>query len=217
MTSLSLFAGQTRIGAHPSGAKSPKLQAFYRQCVASRLLRRLRMRAALAVGVLASSSCLLPQETQILQPIPPTNRPPRIVEDQVSPSRVVHTPNGPDCKLHFSLYAADPDLQDTLYVRWYAYMNFQPDLAPLPNDQVIPADNPATSEIRNTSAVLDIDFAAENPLRQEGTYAVEALVADGPLVNRLPQPLIAPDGTPITTYVVSYAWAVEVRSGTCTP
>jgi len=218
VTELSLLVARKPLELDVLPRKPLKLHAFYRQCVASRLLHHLGMRTALAAGMLASSGCLLPQESHILQPVPPTqNRPPRIIEDQVFPSRVVHTPNGPDCSLHFSLYASDPDLEDTLYVRWYAYMNFQDNLPPLPADQVIQPDSPP-SEIRNTSAVLNIDFsAADNPLRQEGTYAVEALVADGPLVNRTPQPRVLPDGTVLTTYAVSYAWAVEVRSGPCTP
>ena len=187
---------------------------FCGRTLASPLLRRIPMRAGLTAWLLTSSACLVPQESRILQPVPAAqNRPPRIIEELAQPpGRVVHTFNGPTCRLTFTLKAADPDLDDTLYVRWYAYMNFQENLPPLPADQVISPDG---SEIRNTSAVLNVDFSAsDNPLRQEGTYAVEGLVADGPLINRTPQPRIV-DGTTVTTYAVSYVWVVVVQTGPC--
>ncbi len=168
------------------------------------------MRAGLTAWMLTSSACLVPQESRILQPVPAAqNRPPRIIEEQALPARVVHTGNGPGCTLNFSLKVSDPDLDDTLFIGWWAYMSFDPNQFPQ-NVQSIPPDG---SEIRNTSAVWNIDLSAQgNPLALDGTYAVEALVADGFLIGRVPQPRTV-DGTSVTTYAVSYAWVVVVQTG----
>jgi hypothetical protein len=163
--------------------------------------------------LLVASSCVLPQDTTVLQPVPPTqNRPPRIIEDQAlvngSSDRVVYTGNDVSCTLEFSLKVSDPDLNDVLLVNWYAYMRSQPGLPIYLQEAIQPDGN----EIRNQSAIWSISSVASGPLSQLGTYAVEALVSDGTLdANRRPQP--RPDG--MTTYVVSYAWTVVVQIGPC--
>ncbi len=172
------------------------------------------MRAGLTAWLLTSSACLVPQESRVLQPVPAAqNRPPTIVEQQALPARVVHTGNGAGCRLNFSLKVSDPDLGDTLFVRWWAYMTFDPTQLPQ-NEQIIQPDTPG-SEIRNTSAVWNIDLSGPgNPFPLDGAYAVEALVADGPLIGRDPQPRTV-DGTLVTTYAVSYVWVVVVQTGPC--
>jgi hypothetical protein len=183
---------------------------FCRRPLASPLLFSIPMRAGVTAWLLTSSACLVPQESRVLQPVPALqNRPPRIIEEQASPARVVHTGNGPGCRLNFSLKVSDPDLGDTLFTRWWAYMSFDPNQFPQ-NEQIIPPDG---SEIRNTSAVWNIDLSGPgNPFPLDGTYAVEALVADGPLIGRNPQPRTV-DSTLVTTYAVSYAWVVVVQTG----
>jgi hypothetical protein len=90
-------------------------------------------------------------------------------------------------------------------------MSFDPNQLPQ-NEQIIQPDTPG-SEIRSTSAVWNIDLSGPgNPFPSDGAYAVEALVADGPLIGRDPQPRTV-DGTLVTTYAVSYAWVVVVQTG----
>jgi hypothetical protein len=52
-----------------------------------------------------------------------------------------------------------------------------------------------------------------------GMHLVEVLVADGPLVNGMPQPKVVPldDGGTRTdqTFAVSYTWLVTVTDGGC--
>gem|GEM_PF-5473644 len=175
----------------------------------------MNMRAALVAGVLASSACVLPQETRILDPVPPMqNRPPRIIEEQAlvngSGDRVIYIGNGSGCSLDFSLRVADPDINDVLLVNWYAYQRPQSGL-PIWLQEFIQPDG---NTIRNQSATWNVTSLASAPFGQEGTYVVEALVADGSLdANRRPEP--RPDGT--TTYVVSYAWTVVLQTGPCSP
>lgn len=217
MTAMSLLVALRPAELDVLPRKSLKLHAFYHQCVASGLLSFIFVRAGLAVWVLASSACLLPQETQILNPVPPVqNRPPRIIEEQAllngSGDRIVYTGNGTGCSLDFSLKLSDPDLNDVLLVNWYAYQMSQSGL-PIWLQEFIQPDVPG-NEIRNTSANWNVSSLTTPPFSQEGTYVVEVLVSDGSLdANRRPQP--RPDGT--TTYVDSYAWTVVLQTGTCSP
>jgi hypothetical protein len=187
---------------------------FCRRPLASPLLLSIPMRAGVTAWLLTSSACVVPQESRVLQPVPAAqNRPPRIIEQQALPARVVHTGNGAGCRLNFSLTVSDPDLDDSLFIRWWAYMSFDPNQLPQ-NEQIIQPDG---NEIRNTSAVWNIDFSGPgNPFLLDGAYAVEGLVADGPLIGREPQPRIV-DGTTVSTYAVSYVWVVVVQTGPCPP
>ncbi len=151
------------------GCKALKLQRFSTRPLARGLLPKGWKYAALML--LVSSGCLIPQESRILEPVPAVrNRPPRILEELVTPPRVIRTPNGPNCRLDFEYKVEDPDVEDTLTTRWYIYTNFDPNL-PAYREGQIPPDG---KTVRDRSATLSIDFAAaENPLRLEGVYAVE--------------------------------------------
>jgi hypothetical protein len=164
--------------------------------------------------LLALSGCLIPQESRILEPVPAVrNRPPRILEELVTPDRVIRTNNGPNCpRLDFAYKVEDPDVEDNLTTRWYIYTNFQANL-PAYREGQIPPDG---RTVRDRSVTLSIDFAAaENPLRLEGVYVVEGLVSDGTLINRTPLPRPLPGGDTDPTYAVSYAWVVIVTNGPC--
>src|SRR5260370_16770140 len=182
--------------------------------MASALCLRIPKRAGHTDWLFTSSDCLVPQESRVLQTMPAAqNRPPTIVEQQALPARVVHTGNGAGCRLNFSLKVSDPDLGDTLFVRWWAYMTFDPTQLPQ-NEQIIQPDTPG-SEIRNTSAVWNIDLSGPgNPFPLDGAYAVEAFVADVPLIAPHPQPPTL-HRTLLTTYAVSYVWVVVVQTGPC--
>lgn len=196
-----------------NGCKQLKLQRFFTRPLARGLLPKGWKYAAVIPLVL--SGCLIPQESRILEPVPAVrNRPPRILEELVTPPRVIRTPNGPNCRLDFEYKVEDPDVEDVLTTRWYIYTNFDPNL-PAYREGQIPPDG---KTVRDRSATLSIDFAAaENPLRLEGVYAMEALVSDGTLINRQPQPRHLPGGDTDPTYAVSYAWVVIVSAGSCPP
>jgi len=196
------------------GCKVLKLQRFMTRSLASGLLP-IGWKHAGVGFLLVLSGCLIPQESRILEPVPAArNRPPRILEEVVTPPRVIRTGNGPNCRLDFEYKVEDPDVEDNLTTRWYIYTNFDPNL-PAYREGQIPPDG---KTVRDRSATLSIDFAAaENPLRLEGVYAVEGLVSDGTLINRQPQPRHLPGGDTDPTYAVSYAWVVIVTAGSCPP
>jgi hypothetical protein len=178
-----------------------------------------RLVGLLLVGALLLPACLLPQEDHVIQDLPPpTNLPPRILENLLQPAnRFVTVRNGSDCpNLVFLAPVSDPDFGDTLFYNYYVDANLFPafvkqaTIVPPPNNQQADRSEPASYEV---------SFAAPGPLQQPGDHVVEVLVADGPLVNRDPQP------RPITlvdggagfepTYAVTYAWTVTVVAGPC--
>jgi hypothetical protein len=78
---------------------------------------------------------------------------------------------------------------------------------------------PNGSAIRGQAALYDVDWASPGQLQTPGTHLVQVLVADGPLVNGVPQPrtVALPDGgTRLdTTFAVSFSWQVTVTGGAC--
>jgi hypothetical protein len=72
---------------------------------------------------------------------------------------------------------------------------------------------------RPDPAEYDVSFEVPGPLQQPGEHVVEVLVADGPLVNRDPQPrvvILLDGGTALDpSYAVTYAWVVTVNPGPC--
>jgi hypothetical protein len=121
---------------------------------------------------------------------------------------------GDGCQLlEFSFFAEDPDVNDTLTVRWYvdypAAGSIDPDLRLAPN--------PNGSTIRDQARLtVDLSRPLNIPasyLQQPGTHIVEALLFDNALgAQRRPLPFDAgiDGGIPNPSYVVSYAWVVEV-------
>ncbi len=168
------------------------------------------------LGAWALDACVLSQEDRVLNIPPLRNRPPRIMEEfSVTPVRVTSIERPSDCliPLDFSFFAEDPDINDTLTVRWYvdypAAGPYDPDLRLTPN--------PNGSTIREQAKLtIDLQGALRVPasyLQQPGTHVVEALLFDNALGDgRRPLPFDpgTDGGIPNPSYVVSYAWVVKV-------
>lgn len=167
----------------------------------------------------AQTACLIPQDDPILDPLPPPrNRPPRILENLVSPPRSFPAPTfftGQNCPpiVRFEAIVADPDIDDALTVRWF--VDYDPRNNPIVwKEQRIA---PSGQEVRTTtSALLELNTAT-GPLSVEGQHLVEVFVSDGQLINRDPQPLeVAPDGGIINpSYVDTFAWYVNIENQVC--
>jgi hypothetical protein len=176
------------------------------------------MRSARAglVACLLLSACLLPQEDALLVDLPPPlNRPPRILEEMVQPSsRIFTVDGGAGCPaLVFTAPVEDPDTLDVLFYDFYVDADVNPaDVA----QGLIPASG---TLLRSQRATYTVDFASPGPVQTPGTHLVEVLVADGPLVNRVPLPrsvALGDGGTRLDpTFVVSYAWQVTVSGSPC--
>lgn len=161
------------------------------------------------------AGCLVPQDDHVLQDLPQTNHPPRIVEDLVSPqSRIINTDTAcPD--LQFSAPVEDPDLGDMLTVRWYLsdFANTTPQQ--IREDSI---SNPTGQAVRKDPAALTINLQSTSSPLPPGVHVLELLVSDGTLINRVPQPRDVPldGGVGILTYVTTYAWVVNVtNTGLC--
>ncbi len=165
---------------------------------------------------LVLGACLLPQDDSILVDIPPpVNQPPAILDTQVQPSsRIFTVDGGPGCPdLLFSVPVEDPDLMDVLYYDFY--VDTTADTGQVAQGTV----QPSGSAIRTQPATYDVNFANPGPVQTPGTHFIEALVADGPLVNGVPQPLtvaLLDGGTRLDqTFAVSFSWLVKVTGGPC--
>lgn len=182
----------------------------------SRLARGLRdpaRRIAPAVLAAALGACLLPQDDRILD-YPPAgrNRPPRIIENLVTPDRRVVLSNGVGCSQTFSIRVEDPDVDDPIIVRWYVDYDATSNPAPFGPDKVLANNGKA---IRDEPATLTLAPSSPgNPLASAGAHLLEVLVADWTLVNRepLPHPSVE-DGGVNPSYAVTYAWLVIVENG----
>ena len=168
------------------------------------------------LGAWALNACVLSQEDRVLNIPPLRNRPPRIMEElPLFPvDRVIRPVGCPP--LDFSFFAEDPDVNDTLTVRWYvdypAAGSIDPDLRLTPNGNTI---RDQARQTINLSSPLNIPASY---LQQPGTHVVEALLFDFALgAQRRPLPIdpATDGGIPNPSYVVSYAWVVEVCP-TCT-
>lgn len=177
--------------------------------------RRGQCALVVALGFLAFG-CLVPQDDHVLQDLPATNHPPRIAEDSVAPSRLVTTGNDPSCTLQFSAAVEDDDVGDPLYAYWYIS-----DLSSLATIPYVTSSisNPTGQVRRNDAAELTINFASPNPLQSAGVHLVELIVADGVVINRVPQPrdLLPDGGVGTESFATSYAWVVNVTSGAACP
>jgi hypothetical protein len=172
--------------------------------------------AAVTLSVVCGA-CLLPQDDTILVDIPPpVNQPPAIVEAEVLPlSRIFSVDGGPGCPdLVFSAPVEDPDLLDVLYYDFY--VDSDAGSTGLVAQGSVP---PSGNAFRTQPASYDVDWSSPGPLQTQGTHLVEVLVADGPLVNGVPQPrsvALADGGTRIDeTFAVSFSWLVTVTGGAC--
>ncbi len=165
-------------------------------------------------GACALSACLLSQEDRVLNIPPQRNRPPRIMEElPIMPSnRVTVTPQNECPTLEFGFNSEDPDTGDTLRVSWYIDYSLTPRSAVF--EQVL---TPTGQTIRERSTFsVDLTSALSGPasfLQVQGTHVVEALLYDWFLDGqRRPIPIdpALDGGIPNLSYVVSYAWVVEV-------
>jgi len=114
--------------------------------------------------------------------------------------------------LHFSFSAEDPDINDTLTVRWYvdypASSAIEPEQRLAINGQAIRDDKGSLDvDLSNHALAIPASF-----LQQPGTHVVEALLFDfalGELRRPVPFDPATDGGIPNPSYVVSYAWVVE--------
>ncbi|XXF74998.1 hypothetical protein P2318_18165 [Myxococcaceae bacterium GXIMD 01537] len=163
----------------------------------------------------ASGACLIPQDDTYLAGVPEQrNRPPRIVESQVQPAdRIIQDFGaGGLCEVEFSIIVEDPDVDDSISVRWYVDGN------PLRQETKLTNNGQA---LRSDRATLRASLrAANSPLAAPGTHLVEAFVADGFTIDREPAPdrtIKLPDGGVIydPVYTATYAWFVSTVQGDC--
>jgi len=170
----------------------------------------------LAVGPCTLGACVLPQEDQVLNFPPLRNRPPRIMEELgvIPEPRLIVVDT--DCpRLEFSFRAEDPDIQDTLRVRWYIDYTVFPSFIQDKEQELRPNGNPIRSE--QGSYIVDLTSQSlpvpESYLQVIGTHVVEAILFDGSLfgTQRRPQPRTpaVDGGIENPSYAVSYAWVVE--------
>jgi hypothetical protein len=172
-------------------------------------------------GALGLGGCLIPQDGEVFSPPEGgPNRPPRIVENQVSPqTRIIREFGSDTCREEFEVLVIDPDVDDDVIVTWFVdYVAGQGR-----TEQSTPLATTGLP-LRNDRATFTVDLASANsPLSAPGLHLVEAVVSDRPLdvATRLPFPILGnnPDGGPRIVveegYVVSYAWTVETVAGVC--
>ncbi|HXX29969.1 MAG TPA: hypothetical protein VEJ89_04565 [Myxococcaceae bacterium] len=178
-------------------------------------MRRAAAGLALA-GALHGSACLLPQTDTILPDIPPPlNQPPRIVQSGLQPpTSIFQVDGGPGCpELVFAAPVEDPDVNDVIFYDYYVDANVNP--GPVTQGTLAPSGEP----LRTEEASYTVSFSVPGPLTSPGTHLVEVVVADGPLINRVPLPRTVqlPDGGTRTdpTFAVTNAWEVTVTGGPC--
>lgn len=163
------------------------------------------------------TGCLVPQDDHLLQDLPQTNHPPRIVEDAVSPQARIITTDTACPELQFLAPVEDPDLGDLLFVNWYL-SDLTTNTAPLLPSRSDTISNSTGQLVRKDTAALTLGFGPGSPLQQPGVHVIELMVSDGAVVNRVPQPRDLPldGGTGTLTYANTYVWVVNVTdTGVC--
>ncbi len=161
----------------------------------------------------ALSGCLLSQEDRVLNVPPQRNRPPRIIEERMNP--LARFRQVPDCNpLNLQIWAEDPDVNDTLKVRWYIdYQRTAPSF--VGDEQIIDASGQPE---RPDKIELTVDLSTRlgppaDQLQRAGTHIVEAVVFDNRIVSplRIPVPFTPADAGVVEnpSYAASYAFVVE--------
>lgn len=171
------------------------------------------------VAACAAGGCLIPQDDTYLAGLPEAkNRPPRIVETQVQPTKRIVQDFGAAgvCELDFSVIVEDPDVDNLLTVRWY--IDYDP-LNPTGPYREVQLQNNGQA-LRGDRPTLHINLrAANSPLAGLGPHLVEALVSDSRLAGREPVSENVPlgDGGFVVNpgYAVTYAWFVTTVQGDC--
>jgi len=115
--------------------------------------------------------------------------------------------------LEFRFFAEDPDVDETLTVRWYVdYQVLQVSV-----DNAEQTLSPSGEAVRNDtgSYTVNLDGALTGPearLQQVGPHVVEAILFDGRLGAQrkpLPRTPAVDGGIENPSYAVSYAWVVN--------
>lgn len=181
---------------------------------------------ALVAG-LSMTACLPPWEVPMIPEEPfVLNRPPRIIGTPEPKAVFTEIGNAPGCRLDFRVAVADPDIDDTIRVRYYVDYEKDPSTGVeleyvydnTGTEQRQPADRPYT-------ALLDqVVNPLHAPTPEDAPHVVEAVVFDGAL-NNAREPLgkevpagVAPDAGFINpSYVVIHRWLVRTVEGQTCP
>ncbi len=175
----------------------------------------------LGVGVVVGTltGCIIAQEEYSLSEVPiPRNRPPRIVERQVTPTERNLRGYGADrCELSFSVIVEDPDISSLLYAYWYVDYDPTDTRGADSEGRVRPTPGKTVRDERATfsSRVNSTNF---NRLNAPGDHVVEVVISDTALVGREPEPsnvIRLDDGTDFVDpgYTASYVWFVRTEAG----
>lgn len=196
-------------GAEGAGASksAPDQRICSRRAVASGLLS--------VVGVMLG--CFVPQDYRFSDDPPPFKNNPVKIVLPVEPDLTTLTLNngvggGTACVQDFTIFATDPDLNDQLTVQWF--VDYDQFINPRYYREFALANVGSPTRGPNT---LHMDLnQLGNPLAPQATHVLEVLVADGQLINRVPQlKSNDPDAGPNPSYVDRYVWVVKTEPGDC--
>jgi len=175
------------------------------------------MASGLLTAMAIMLGCLVPQDFVFSDDPPPFKNNPVKIVLPVEPDRTTLTLNngvggGTACAQDFTISATDPDLNDTITVQWF--VDYDQNLNPRYFREFLLAN--AGSPVRGPNTLhMDLNSPG-NPLTQQATHVLEALVADGQLINREPQlKSDDPDAGPNPSYVDRYVWVVKTEPGDC--
>jgi hypothetical protein len=160
----------------------------------------LRLASALLLVTPQMIACLGPQDDTELPPDPIyRNRRPYLVENLIKPTVYVETGTTTTCFVDLSITVADPDVDDPIYVRWF--VDYDSDAETVhEKEQSIASDG---NEVRASAATYRVNpGAVTGPFTDPGRHLVEAVVADGTIIGRLPE---ADD-----KYSVTHSWIVNI-------
>jgi len=196
------------LDARPTDLNTPSFQRFS---------RRTALAWALLVLAPVMAGCLLPQDYRFSDDPPPfRNNPVRVVLPPEPGSIAITTSNGVGggrgCSLEFVVLVTDPDLDDPITVQWFVDYNKDTNPNFFREELLFNTGSPVRGPAR-----LRMDLGSPgNPLFPSGLHVLELLVADGQIVNRIPQPKSQdPDAGVNPTFVDGFAWAITVEAGDC--
>jgi hypothetical protein len=194
--------------APPGPGRDPRRR---RACGVARSLLSLRLVYVALLGCASSmSACIIPVAPNFQDPPSTPDSPPYLSNFQPSDNAIVTVPV-PD-GLVFSANVTDPDLGDTLQVRWavdyppYAIGNTVDDQTPIsPSANGQPINAPVTEKVNCV-------FVNSSTPSTEGTHRLELIVADrtfsDPSTQRPDQALESIDDK--TGFVVRASWTFVI-------
>jgi hypothetical protein len=196
-------------------ANGPGLTSLERGAKRSKrlILQRLSGRTGVASGLLGlgliMTGCLVPQDFPIVpdDPVQFKNRLPQI-RSFLPADEEFTVAQGDTFDLRVTI--SDEDVDDTISVRWYVDWDQDNPTGPWREQQLA-----NTGDDDRPAAELRV-VVCGSPLEQPGLYKVEAVAADGNLINRVPQPKeTVPDAGENLTGVDTQLWLIHVESGSC--